>query len=64
MKPAYEENPMGHVWETYPDGEVRLVQLGEFCEGPRCVKCEYVFCYYCHDLPKDACVGSPLSEDI
>ncbi len=46
--PPWELDPKGHKWKRRKDGTVEHFEMGEdFCEGPLCASCGFIFCIHC-----------------
>lgn len=63
----YTINTRGHKWATcgdyFDDGEednevyMFGYTSGEYCNGPKCVKCGYGFCHHCQEKPSIDCTA-------
>lgn len=54
----YEEGSIPHEWEMDAEDPnyVAYHELGDYHGGPRCIRCEMVFCQHCHPrIWRDVC---------
>lgn len=54
----YQQHIHGHIWQLDNNGSVDLFaytlpeddeSIGDGCNGPKCTRCGYTFCYHCED---------------
>ena len=57
-KEKWIEDSRGHIWAEYKV-EVDIFAFENISHnGPKCVKCRYVFCHHCNeDKVPDSCTG-------